>query len=83
MYVDAKRIATYTAGPTARAHMVGTQGDITADTIQLFMKPGASELDRAEAHDVHPPVEQHRLAAVGRQVVPFTRIGRHVVVDVG
>jgi lipopolysaccharide export system protein LptA len=49
VYDDAKRLATYTAGPTAKAHMVGTQGDVTAEQIQLFLKPGGGEIDRAEA----------------------------------
>jgi lipopolysaccharide export system protein LptA len=49
VYEDAKRLATYTTGPTAKAHVVGTQGDVTAETIQLFLKEGANELQRAEA----------------------------------
>lgn len=49
LYDDAKRLATYTTGPSAKAHIVGTQGDVTADVIELFLKPGASELERAEA----------------------------------
>jgi LPS export ABC transporter protein LptC len=49
VYEDAKRLATYTTGPTANAHIVGPQGDVTADTIQLFLKPSANELERAEA----------------------------------
>jgi lipopolysaccharide export system protein LptA len=49
LYEDAKRLATYTTGPTAKAHIVGTQGDVTADVIELFLKPGANELERAEA----------------------------------
>jgi lipopolysaccharide export system protein LptA len=48
-YEDAKRIATYKTGPTAKAHVVGTEGDVTADTIQLFLKQGVNELERAEA----------------------------------
>jgi lipopolysaccharide export system protein LptA len=48
-YEDAKRLATYKTGPTAKAHLVGTQGDVTADTIQLFLKQGVNELERAEA----------------------------------
>ncbi len=48
-YEDAKRLATYTTGPTTQAHIVGTQGDVTADTIQLFLAKGANELERAEA----------------------------------
>jgi lipopolysaccharide transport protein LptA len=49
VYDDAKRIATYTSGATGKAHMVGTQGDLAAEQIQLFLKPGGGELDRAEA----------------------------------
>jgi lipopolysaccharide export system protein LptA len=49
VYEDAKRLATYTTGPTARAHIVGTQGDVTAEQIQLFLKEGGNELERAEA----------------------------------
>ena len=49
VYHDAERLATYTSGPTAKAHMVGTQGDVTAEQIQLFLKPGGGEIDRAEA----------------------------------
>jgi lipopolysaccharide export system protein LptA len=49
LYEDAKRLATYTTGPSAKAHIVGTQGDVTADTIKLFLKEGANELERAEA----------------------------------
>jgi lipopolysaccharide export system protein LptA len=49
VYEDAKRLATYTTGPTAKAHIVGTQGDVTADRIQLFLKKDTNELERAEA----------------------------------
>lgn len=49
VYDEAKRLATYTTGPTANAHINGPQGDVTADTIQLFLKPAANELDRAVA----------------------------------
>ena len=49
VYEDAKRIATYTTGPTAQAHLVGNEGDVTAEQIQLFLKQGTNELDRAEA----------------------------------
>jgi lipopolysaccharide export system protein LptA len=47
VYTDATRVATYTTGPTAKAHIVGTQGDVTADKIDLFLKPGSTELERA------------------------------------
>ena len=49
VYEDAKRLATYLTGPSAHAHIVGPQGDVTAETIQLFLKEKANELERAEA----------------------------------
>ena len=62
VYEDAKRLATYTTGPTAKAHMVGTQGDVTADRIQLFIKQNANELERAEAHGTVTVKEGLRVA---------------------
>ena len=49
VYQEGKRVATYTTGPTAKAHIVGSQGDVVAEQIQLFLKPSINELDRAEA----------------------------------
>ena len=49
VYEDARRLATYTTGETASANIVGPQGDLAADTIQLFLKPKQNELERAEA----------------------------------
>ena len=46
-YEDAIRRATYTGD----AHMNGPQGDMTAPTIELFLKPSGDELERAEAYD--------------------------------
>jgi lipopolysaccharide export system protein LptA len=48
-YDDAKRLATYRSGASGRAHIVGTQGDVTADVIELFLKEKGNELERAEA----------------------------------
>lgn len=49
VYEDAKRLATYTGTQSERANIVGPQGDLTADQIQLFLKEGGNELERAEA----------------------------------
>lgn len=49
VYDDAKRVATYTSGPTGRANIVGAQGDLTGDRIDLFLKEGGKELERAVA----------------------------------
>ena len=64
VYEDAKRLATYTTGPSAKAHIVGTQGDVTADTIRLYLKAGVNELERAEA-DEHVTVKESYRTAVG------------------
>jgi lipopolysaccharide export system protein LptA len=48
-YDDAARKATYTADPTGVARMVGPQGDVTAARIDLLLRQGARELERAEA----------------------------------
>jgi LPS export ABC transporter protein LptC len=45
-YDDASRRMTYTKD----AHMSGPEGDMTADRIELFLKPSGDELDRAEAY---------------------------------
>lgn len=49
VYEDGKRLATYTGTESQLANIVGAQGDLTAERIQLFLKEGGSELERAEA----------------------------------
>jgi lipopolysaccharide export system protein LptA len=44
VYDDAKRLATY----TGKAHMVGPQGDVTAEKLELFLVNGSNELERGE-----------------------------------
>jgi lipopolysaccharide transport protein LptA len=46
VYDDAKRLATY----TGKAHLVGSEGDVTGGKIELFLKPDGNELDRIEAY---------------------------------
>jgi lipopolysaccharide transport protein LptA len=47
VYEERRRLAVY----TTKAHITGSQGDITADRIELFLKPaGTNELERAEAY---------------------------------
>ena len=46
VYNDAKRLATY----TGNAKVDGTQGNVTGDRIELFLKPGVNELERAVAY---------------------------------
>ena len=69
VYEDGKRLATYTTGPSAKAHLFGTQGDLTGDTIKLFLKESSNELERAEA-DGHVVLKDERKSHRDRR--PFT-----------
>ena len=46
LYEDDKHRATY----TTKAHMVGPDGDVTADKIELYLAEQGGQLDRAEAY---------------------------------
>ncbi|MBI4486393.1 MAG: hypothetical protein HY655_10315 [Acidobacteria bacterium] len=46
-YDEGLRRATYTGG----AHVSGLQGDLTAEKIELYLKPSGDELERVEAYD--------------------------------
>jgi lipopolysaccharide transport protein LptA len=52
VYDDAKRLATY----TGKAHIVGPEGDVTAEKIELFFKPDSNELERAEGYGANGSV---------------------------
>jgi lipopolysaccharide transport protein LptA len=52
VYDDAKRLATY----TGKAHIVGPEGDVTGEKIELFFKPDSNELDRAEGYGANGSV---------------------------
>jgi lipopolysaccharide export system protein LptA len=47
LYEEALHRATY----TDTAHLSGSQGDMTAAKIELYLKPSGDELDRAEAYE--------------------------------
>src|SRR4029077_2182941 len=46
-YEDARRLAAYRGG----VHFTGGQGDLTAESIDLYLKSSGDEVDRAEASD--------------------------------
>jgi lipopolysaccharide export system protein LptA len=46
-YEEASRRATYLVD----AHLRGSEGDMQADKIELYLKPSGNELDRAEGYD--------------------------------
>ena len=78
VYDDAKRVATYTSGPTAKAHVVGTQGDVVADRIQLYLKPSVNELERADA-DGSVVVKEGMRTATGNHLTYTTADDTYVM----
>ena len=46
VFDDKRRLGTY----TEQAHLDGAQGDLTAHKIEIFLKPGANEVERLEAY---------------------------------
>jgi lipopolysaccharide transport protein LptA len=52
-YDDARRLATY----TTHAHIVGPQGDVIGEKIELFLKAAVNELERAEAYGPNGEVQ--------------------------
>ena len=66
VYDDAKRLATY----TGKAHMVGAEGDLTGEKIELFMKPNANELERVEGYGANGNVvvKESRRTATGARL---------------
>ena len=60
VYEDAKRLATYTSTGPVKAHLVGPTGDLTGNRIDLFLKEGANELERLEAHGDVTTIETNR-----------------------
>ncbi len=52
LYEDAKRLATY----TEKAHLIGPEGDVTAERLELFLVKNANELERAEGYGANGAV---------------------------
>jgi lipopolysaccharide export system protein LptA len=61
-YDDAKRLAVYTGTPTSQSRLVGAQGDVTGDRIELYMKEDTNELERLEAEGKVVVIESTRTA---------------------
>ena len=73
-YEESLRQATYTGD----AHLSGPQGDMIADTIDLFLKPSGDEIDRAEAYDNLTLREQNR-KTTGQRLIYTTSNDTYVV----
>ncbi len=73
-YEDASRRATY----KGNARLRGPQGDLTASTIELLLKPSGSEIDRVEGHDsVEVRVDERKVS--GSRLTYFGDEERYVV----
>jgi LPS export ABC transporter protein LptC len=73
-YEERLRRATY----TGNAHVIGTQGDMTAARIDLYLKPSGSELERVEAFDAVTLRDQNRKTS-GDRMTYFSVDERYVV----
>ena len=73
-YEDADRRATY-AGD---AHLSGPQGDMTAEQIELFLKPSGDELERVEAYE-KVTLRSESQKTTGLRLTYFDADGRYLV----
>jgi lipopolysaccharide export system protein LptA len=65
VYDDDKRLATY----TGKAHLIGSQGDVAAEKLELFLMKDSNQLDRLEGYGANGSVvvkENNRVATGAR-----------------
>lgn len=74
LYEEALHRATYTGS----AHMNSPDGDMTAEKIELYLKPVGDELDRAEAYDTVTLRDANR-TTTGTRLTYTTRDELYVV----
>lgn len=83
LYEEEERRATYTTD----ARMVGPEGDVRADRIELYLDESGEALDRAEAYDrvvLRADVSSargdvHQRVSWGERLTYFARDGRYVM----
>jgi len=77
VYDDAKRLATY----TGKAHLVGSEGDVTAEKLELFLVSGANELERAEGYGANGTVivKEGTRVATGARLTYTAKDGRYLM----
>jgi len=73
-YEEAPRRATYTGD----AHMNSAQGDMTAEKLELYLKPSGEELERAEAYEKVTLREKAR-RTTGARMTYFSQDERYVM----
>ena len=75
-YRESLRRGTY-AGD---AHLVDREGDVQADTIELFLKPSGDEIDRLEAHQhVTVTLVEKKRTATGDELKYYSDDERYVM----
>jgi lipopolysaccharide assembly outer membrane protein LptD (OstA) len=77
LYEDAEHRATYTGAP----HMKGPDGDVTADTIVLFLAQQGGQLERAEA-DGNVVSKQEQRRAYGKHLTYVAKDDTYTMVGV-
>jgi len=77
LYQDSDHRATYTGSP----HMKGPDGDVTADTIVLFLAEQGSQLERAEA-DGNVISKQVQRRAYGKHLTYLAKEDTYTMVGV-
>jgi lipopolysaccharide export system protein LptA len=79
VYTDETRRIVFVRGPARPATLTGSQGDLTADRIEVFLNSEGDELDRLEAEGgVILKLPQQRTGA-GRRLVYTATDGRYVM----
>jgi lipopolysaccharide export system protein LptA len=73
-YDDAERRGTYTGD----AHLSGPQGDMTAQKIDLFLRPSGDEIERIEAVEAIT-LRSENQKTTGTRLTYFDADGRYLV----
>jgi lipopolysaccharide export system protein LptA len=73
-YEDSARRATY----SGNAHVVGTQGDVTAVKIELFLLKDSNDLERVEAYE-NVKVKIDKRTSTGTRMTYFSADERYVM----
>jgi lipopolysaccharide transport protein LptA len=73
-YEDAERRATYSGD----AHLTGPEGDVTANKIELYLKPSGDELERVEAYE-NVTLHSESSKTTGMRLTYFDADGRYLV----
>ena len=74
-YEETERRLTYAGA----AHVSGPDGDMTADTIELYLRTAGDEIDRVEAYDGVTLVEQSARKTTGNRMTYLSADEQYVI----